>query len=743
MPTGRRSLHLALTAALALGALPRLGLAQSAASEEAQAQSGEPEAGATQSDEGATQGEAGATQSRELEAGEEGAAPSAEPDQALQDGEPEEVVIRGPRAPRSASETMLDQPLIEAAPHRTASELMMLVPGLSVTQHSGEGKAHQIFFRGFDAMHGQDLEIWAGGAPVNDVSNLHGQGYADLHFLMPEVVESVRALPGAYDPMQGDFAVAGSIYMRLGYKEPGITAKAGLGSFGARRYFLAYRPPKASSANFGAAELYSTDGFGTNRAARRASALGQIEQPLGRGLSARLLASSYSGDFDSAGVVRLDDLEAGHIERFGTYDGAQGGASSRHSLVLELERFHEQESWSLRPYAVWRELRLRSNFTGYLTSPEGDSLEQWNRSGTFGFVARYEKPLRLFGRNASLEAGLTARSDAVEQSQHRRSLVSGAVTDDANTPGVDAELWVNQISAYFDAALRPLPRVTLRGGLRGDGVAFKIIERGAGAPRGRTTEDFVFSPRASLDFFALPMLVVTASFGEGFRTPQARSLADGQAAPLARVRSGELGARYADAEEFGAKVAGFVTDLSRDLVFDHATGRNEAVPATRRLGITASLNARLFERLVSSTSFTYTRAVFRGTDHRFVEGDLLPYAPQIVARSDLSYEEELTRFGEHTLRGKVGYGLSYLGRRPLPYSEMGHDVFLIDTSASLRLSSLELKLDVYNLLDAEHYDGEFVYASRFDLEKGASLVPARHVTVGPPRCFFLTLSFYV
>ena len=113
--------------------------------------------------------------------------------QAQTDDAVEEVVVEGSRAPRSASETTLDRPLMEAAPHRTASDLLRLVPGLSITQHSGEGKAHQIFFRGFDAVHGQDLEIWAGGAPVNDVSNIHGQGYADLHFLMPERSPPPRA----------------------------------------------------------------------------------------------------------------------------------------------------------------------------------------------------------------------------------------------------------------------------------------------------------------------------------------------------------------------------------------------------------------------------------------------------------------------------------------------------------------------------------------------------------------------
>ncbi len=663
--------------------------------------------------------------------------------QAQTDEVVEEVVVEGTRAPRSASEITLDRPLMEAAPHRTASDLLLLVPGLSITQHSGEGKAHQIFFRGFDAVHGQDLEIWAGGAPVNDVSNIHGQGYADLHFLMPEVVQSVRALPGNYDPMQGDFAVAGSVYLKLGYDEPGITAKAGLGSFGAQRYFLAYHPPSASSATFGAAELYSTDGFGTNRAAQRASAMAQVEHQFGRGLAARVFASSYSGRFDSAGVLRLDDIEEHRIDRFGAYDAKQGGASSRHALVLELNRRDEEESWSLRPYLVFRDLRLRSNFTGYLRSPEGDSIEQLNRASTFGLVASYEKPLQLLGTRASLEAGISARADSIRQSQHRRSSFSDRVTDDEATPGVDADVQASQIGAYLDAELHPIRRITLRGGVRGDGVAFTAVERGEAAGQGRSTQDALFSPRLSLDFFARPELVLTASYGAGFRSPQARSLADGQAAPFARVHSAELGVRYADGERASAAIAGFVTDLGRDLVFDHATGRNEEVPATRRVGLTASVGARWLDRFLSSTSFTFTRASFRGGDERYLEGDLLPYAPQVVVRSDLGYERDITRVGERTLRGRVGYGLSYWGRRPLPYSEFGRDVFLVDATASLRLEEVELALDVYNLLDSTHYDGEFVYASRFDLGSAASLVPAHHVTVGPPRSFLLTLSFYV
>ncbi|HEY8946158.1 MAG TPA: TonB-dependent receptor plug domain-containing protein, partial [Polyangiaceae bacterium] len=106
---------------------------------------------------------------------------------------PAEVVVRGEEPARSASELRRERRVLALSPHRTASDLLTSVPGVFVTQHSGQGKAHQIFFRGFDAVHGQDIEFWVAGAPVNEVSNVHGQGYADLHFVMPEVVRQIRA----------------------------------------------------------------------------------------------------------------------------------------------------------------------------------------------------------------------------------------------------------------------------------------------------------------------------------------------------------------------------------------------------------------------------------------------------------------------------------------------------------------------------------------------------------------------
>jgi len=641
---------------------------------------------------------------------------------------------------RSASEVVRDRASLSAAPHRTANDMLLVVPGLFVTQHSGEGKAYQLFYRGFDAVHGQDLELWVGGAPVNDVSNIHGQGYADLHFVMPEVVRSVHATPGTYDPRQGDFAVAGTVRFELGYDQPGLTAKAGYGSFGSSRYFLAYRPKGENDDTFAAAEFYDTDGFGPSRAAQRASMVAQSTWRLGDRTTGRLLLSAYTGHFDSAGVLRLSDIQSGAVSRFATYDPHQGGASSRVQLVAELKRDGARSGFSIAPYLVLRTLRLRQNFTGYLTDPSGDSQEQLNDALVVGGTASYRLRKRLFSDKDSFEIGVSARSDWIDQSQKRLATADQTVT--ANE--VDAQVRALDVAGYFDLALHPLSRLTLRGGVRIDGLAYRTTDHGAqGAGQTRASQGVHFGKKASLELHVLRGLDLVGSYGEGFRSPQARSLAESQTTPFTSVVSGELGARYVN-EQLALSVAGFRTKLSDDLVFDQATARNEVVPATVHTGATADLTYRPHPWVNLNLNGTYTHAAFDETARGYNEGDLVPYAPQIVTRADLAVTPVLWEWKQRKLQTQLGTGISYLARRPLPYAQMGHHIFLLDAQASVRFGEVGLSVRGFNLLDAHWYDGEFLFASNWDPgQSGASLVPIRHVTVGAPRTLFASLELYL
>ena len=656
---------------------------------------------------------------------------------------PKEVRVAGERKPppRSASELVQGRAVLQAAPHRTASDLLLAVPGVYITQHGGEGKAYQIFFRGFDAEHGQDVEIWAGGAPVNDVSNLHGQGYADLHFLMPEIVKEIRSTPGTYDPRQGDFAVAGSLHLGLGYDEPGITAKATAGSFGSRRYFLAYRPRDADGSTFAAFEVYATDGFGPARAARRTSGVAQATYDVADGARLRVMTSTYATRFDSAGVLPLSDIQRRRVVRYASYDPTQGGNASRSQLVVELSSTDDAARWSVSPYLVMRSMRLRQNFTGFLQDAKnGDSEQQLNDATTVGAIARYRLLLPITSAKDVVEAGVSTRTDWVDQSQRR----IGSVDDQVTLESVNAKVRATDTAGYLDFALHPIDRVALRAGARIDGLSYAVEDDGGkAAGQARSAQGAHLGKKATAEVRVARGTHLVASYGEGFRSPQARSLGDGQTAPFTSVTSYEAGARYREGERLRATAAAFRTTLSDDLVFDQATARNERVPGTSRTGVTAELAARPHTDLTTAASLTYTRAVFRHDDGGHKKGDLLPYAPQVVARSDVGYTPRLGVVAGHSLDARVGYGLTFLDRRPLPYGEMAHDVLLLDATASLRWDHVQLGVDVFNVLGADWYDGEYSFASRFSQSSAPSLVPQRHVTVGAPRTLLASVALFL
>lgn len=657
---------------------------------------------------------------------------------------PLEVTAEGAQPVRSASESRVDRAVIAAAPHRTASEALRSVPGVFVTQHSGEGKAHQIFLRGFDAQHGQDLEVWVGGAPVNDVSNVHGQGYADLHFVMPELLDEVQTSFGPFEPRQGDFAVAGTVRMKLGLGEPGFVLKASGGSYGARRLFLGYRPPSEASSTFAAFEGYQTDGFGPSRSVDRGSLVAQIERTLGP-VTLRALGTAYATRYASAGVLLRSDVERGRLSRVATYDPDQGGASSRFSLVLDLRSAGdpalEKSSFSLAPYVVHRSLRLLQNFTGALLDPiEGDRTEQTNDAFTFGLTSSYRRVLGWPSPRDALEVGLQGRGDLVEQ-RHRRL---ARVGDRPVATLVDASVSAAMVAAYLDLSLSPTKWLTLRGGGRVDVLAFGTRDRAGGDEQSRSSMGPHFSARGTLDTRLARGLHVMLSAGNGFRSPQARSLGDGERAPFTEVLSLELGARY-EAESLSASLAGFHTRLSDDLVFDPATGRNERLPSTARTGVVGSFRATPAPWALATASLTFTRAELTASSDTLAAGALVPYAPQVVARTELAVTPTLARLAGHALVGRVGMGASLLFGRPLPFGEQGRDAFLLDGRASLRYRWVELGLDAQNLLDATWYDAELVFPSNFTAYGAggaATLVPRRHVTVGPPLTLLgvLTLS---
>jgi TonB dependent receptor-like, beta-barrel/TonB-dependent Receptor Plug Domain len=647
--------------------------------------------------------------------------------------EPLEVVTIGPERPATASGVSRDRAILSASPSRSGSDLMRTVPGVFVTQHGGEGKAHQIFFRGFDAVHGQDLAISVAGAPVNEPSNVHGQGYADLHFVIPEVVERIDALPGAFDPSQGDFAIAGSMRYQLGFDDPGVTATTTLGSFGTRRLFAAYHPADASSETFAAGELYATDGYGVGRSAERASWMGQVVVPLTRRLSGRVMTSVYAGRFDSAGPLPRADVIQGRIDRLGSYDPDQGGRSARTQLLAELRYRSDSFTASVTPYVIRRRLDLRFNFTGFVDDPErGDNTTQRHDFTALGATARFRKDLTILDARDRIGGGVSVRHDFIDQA-HQPSHGQGPALVDASVDATDVGTWL-------ELTLHPLSRVKVRGGARFDVLALSVDDR-IRAER-RAARGYVATPKTSIDVGIVPGLNAVAAYGQGFRSPQARSLEDGERAPFARMNGWELGLRYRDGRAVEASLAGFATLLDDDLLFNETTARNERVPGTFRLGAAANFEARPAPWFISVFGASLTRATLRESQGRLVAGDRLPFVPQVVVRSDNGARPVVARSHGRDVTAIVGLGTSFLHGRALPFGETGTDVLLIDARLGARVGEIELRADVSNLMNRAWNDGEFVYASSFDSTAPTSLVPQRHFTAGAPRTLLFSLTIH-
>ncbi len=643
------------------------------------------------------------------------------------------VRVSGRRPPRSAT----DFPIAlgvgpAAAVAASAAELLARAPGVHLSQHSGEGKGQQIFLRGFDAVHGQDVEVRAGGLPVNEPSNVHAQGYVDLNHLPPELVLRLRALEGPFDPRQGDFAVAGSLELELGLEHRGVLARTSVGQFGLRRALVAWGPEEASTETFVGAELVAGEGFGPARAWRRANVLGQWQGSLGGGLSLRLLGTAHTGRFDSAGAVRLDDVESGRLDRFAVGRPDQGGATERHQVLVELERDTALDRSSLALHLGWRALRLRSDFTGFFVDPRGDRVEQDHEALTVGGRALHRRRL---GARLELELGASWRHDRVELDQARLRALDGVPYRRER----DDRLLITDVGLWLDAELG-LGAFALRGGGRLEAFGFQIEERLAADGLGDRREAFGLhlAPRLTAEWRALPALRLFLSYGNGFRSPPAAILGSGERSPLAVVNAGELGARWRLGSRAVLSAAGFVTHVADDLVFDHATAATLSTGPTLRAGGVLVARAEPWPWLSLSASATWTRAV-KPEDG----GSLVPFVPPLVGRLRADLRAPVATLLDHPLEALAGLELRGFSPRPLPFSETGAGALIPELWAGLAWDLLTLSAELYNPLDTEWRDGEFVYASDLDPSDASSRLPARHFTAGRPRSAQLTLTLRI
>ncbi len=673
------------------------------------------------------------------------------------------------------SDYQVDVGELKAVPRANASDALKLAPGFLLTNEGGSGHAEQVFLRGFDAHEGQDLELSVDGIPINDAGNYHGNGYADTHFILPELIQSVRVLEGPYAPQQGDFAVAGSADFHLGLERRGLTTEYTAGSFGTQRFLTMWGPSDAPTGTFGAAEYYTTNGFGSNRQAKRGTGMAQYEIHVGDRGVLRLSAVAYATEYNSAGVVRQDDYQSGRVGFYGTEDPSQSGnTATRAHLGVTYENHFKDVDVSQQVFVIDRSMRLRENFTGFLQdvqlttqSPHaqrGDLNDFEFTEATLGArgFARWHGD--VLGMKQEIEGGYFARIDHTTSTQRRDMAANG----DPYLTEADLTSTLADIGVYVDGNVRLAPWLALRGGVRADTFLFDVLnncavnaQQGVDSPSKQylevdqpclselehgvyrepvarsSTGDGVVMPRATLIAGPVAHLQLTGSIGDGVRSVDPSYVAQGLLTPFVKIQSEDVGLSYENdihGVSAVAKSVFFRTHSDQDLLFDPTAGRSTLSTGSTRLGWAGSARARgsFFDVAANAT---LVRATFDDT------GLLVPYVPDLVLRADAALFHDLPwRLLRKPVRAAVGYGVSYVGPRPLPFSETSDVIFVSDASVSLGWDIWTVRFAGQNLFDARYKLGEYNYASDFHSQSRPTLAPERSFTAGAPQQLFVSVG---
>jgi iron complex outermembrane receptor protein len=709
----------------------------------------------------------------------------------------EEVVVVGRRQPisRGASDFNVEvgqlAQVAQGNPHGNASDMLKLAaPGLLLTNEGGEGHAEQVFLRGFDAREGQDIEFTVGGVPINESGNLHGNGYADTHFIIPELIERLRVLEGPFDPRQGNYAVAGSADYGLGLEQRGLTAKVTAGSWGTERGLLTWGPANESRHTFAAVEIYKTDGFGQNRDAQRATAMGQYEGKLGSKGSWRLTTQAYSTHFHTAGVIREDDYAAGKIGFYDSYDQSsfaraqvpQGGDSSRYSIAADVETRSGDTTLTQQVFLIKRDMRLLEDFTGFLLDVQqplqslhpqrGDELDLNANELTLGAKGSARWETKVLGEKQEVEFGYFARGDQVSGTQQRLEATTG-VPYQTDT---DLTSQLADIGLYGDANLRVNSWIAARGGVRADLFDYNVLDNCAahsvahpsltnpptdqsclsqqdyGRPREpnqrSSTASTAVLPKGTILFGPFEHLTFSASYGQGVRSIDPSYITQDVKTPFASIVSYEAGASYAHNIgnwDVTARSILFQTHVDKDLIFSESEGRNVLGVGTTRSGWVGA--ARITGAFLDeSANITLVRSSYDDTHL------LVAYVPDVVFRSDTALFRDLPlSIAGSKVKAALGSGITYVGPRALPYGQRSSDIFTLDVSATLTWKNFAVNVVSTNLLDTKYRSGEYNFASDFHGQNIQSpgqptftpqptLVPERLFTAGAPRGIFGSLS---
>lgn len=614
---------------------------------------------------------------------------------------------------------------LNTSPVNSTQEVLRKVPGLIIGQHAGGGKAEQLFLRGFDIDHGTDVSISVDGMPVNMVSHAHGQGYSDLHFLIPETVNKIDFGKGPYYAQEGDFNTAGYVDFSTKDYLKDSQISMSVGDFNSLRtlgLFNLLENTKNQNAYI-ATEYIATDGpFESPQNFNRFNIFGKYVTYSPENDKLSLTASHFTSRWDASGQIPQREVDNGNITRFGAIDDTEGGETERTNLNVEFSK-HISDKTTLKSNAFYSHyaFELYSNFTFFLEDPiNGDQIKQKEDRQIFGANTSVKHSTYLGNTALTLTTGLGFRHDIVDDVElsrtlNRRITLENIQLGDINQTNIDAF-----VNAEFEFG-----NLTIAPALRLDYFKFLYNDKLQTEYTLQSETKTIVSPKLNFFYDAKDNLQLFLKSGIGFHSNDTRVVVANLGEDiLPRAYGLDLGQVWKPTKKLVVNTALWYLFSEQEFVYVGDAGIVEPSGKSERFGIDLGLRYQVNNWLYLDTDATYTKA----RSLEAVSGeDFIPLAPDFTMAGGLSVNN-LDGFS-----GGIRY--RYIDDRPAneDNSLVAEGYFITDFNANYTFNDITFGVIIENMFDVEWNETQFATESR--LQNEAQPVEEIHFTPGTP--FFI------
>lgn len=616
---------------------------------------------------------------------------------------------------------------IKNDPVNSSQEILRKVPGLFIGQHAGGGKAEQIFLRGFDIDHGTDINISADGVPVNMVSHAHGQGYADLHFLIPESIKEINYGKGSYYADKGNLCTAGYVEFITKDKLDDNVFTAEYGAFNTVRMVTLFNllGDRKDRGAYIAAEHHSTDGpFDSPQNFNRLNLLAKYTA-MHDNQKLSIQASRFQSKWDASGQIPQRAVDRGLIGRFGAIDDTEGGNTSRTSLQVNHTRMlNDNTIITSKTWFVHYDFELYSNFTFFLNDPvNGDQIRQRESRNMTGFESQVFHRIQSPSFSADLHAGAGLRYDDINGNELSHSLNRETTLERFALGNIDE----TNMYAFVTTEME-FGKWLINPGVRFDFFTFDYVDLLQPAYATRSASKGFASPKLNIIYTASPAWQVYAKSGVGFHSNDTRVITEQAGRDILPAAYGtDAGINWKPSPRLFVNAALWHLFLQQEFVYVGDEGIIEPSGRTSRSGTDISIryefNTWLFAHC--DVNYAYARSIDDPEGQNYI-----PLAPDLTSTTGISFQHP--RGINASIRNRI------LRRRPAneDYSITAKGYSIADLTINYERKNWQIGLIVENLFNRKWNETQFATLSRLDNEPEG--VDEIHLTPGYP--FFMKMK---